>query len=165
MRRRSRGRRDTPTLVLAAAVCLLALAGAWDGGAGAFTVGNADRGTSVDVASDPNATLALDLAADVHVNATERLVTVTNNLGRDATVTVRLRDDTAHRGDLVLDGTNVGNSTSFALGVGANQRVDLAVPDDSSLANTTMYVAVSASASGLSTEAPDRAIPIEGETA
>ena len=160
---RRRGSRTTfPALVtLACGVLVIAVVVGTGGMATAsFTTAEASRGSAVDVTSDELGAHSLDVAPAVHINSTSPLVNVTNRLGQDVTITVQLRDDSTHIGNLVVDGTVVGNETSFTLGKGAVETVQLAVPDDGSLTDETVYFSVDASASGLEVTAPNRSAPV-----
>lgn len=164
MRRRSRSRRSGSSGWGAIAVALTVLAVTAGGGieAGAFSTAGADRQSSIDVASDPEGALGVDTAVAVHVNSTERLVNVTNHLGREVTVTVELRSGSTDRGDLVVDGVNEGNRTSMTLGRGESLQVDVAVVDDSTLVGESIRFDVRGSTAGLRVSANDRSVPIEG---
>lgn len=130
-------------------------------GATSFTAGDASRNSGVDVVSDDQGALALDVASAVHVNSTDPLVNVSNQLGQDVTVTVALRDDSDHVGDLVVDGANVGNSTSFALAQGETQTVEIEIPDDESLTDETASFSVDASGTGIEVTAANNSAPVE----
>ncbi|QLG63212.1 hypothetical protein [Halorarum salinum] len=125
-----------------------------------FTTVDAPRNSAVDVTSDELGAHSLDVAQSVFINSTSSLVTVTNRLGRDVTITVGLRDDSEHIGDLVVDGTVVGNATSFTLTQGTERTVQIEIPDDASLTDETVYFYVDASAPGLEVTAPDRSAPV-----
>lgn len=155
-RRRSRPR--GAALAVAVAV-LLVVAGAH--GTGAYTTGHVDRTSTVNVTSDGTAALGLDTATAVHTNRTERLVTVTNRLDRDVSVTVALRSSSVDAADLVLDGANEGDRLTVSIGKGASQRIDVAVADDSSLVGQTVDFDTEATATGLHVTADDRRAPIE----
>lgn len=166
-RRRRRSRRRSGSgagwsvaAALAALVVVLAATTALP--AASFDHGDSPRGTGANVTDDPNAVQALDNAADVRINATDRLTTVTNHLGRSVTVTVALRSDSRHIGDLVVDGTVEGNRTSFALGTGASQDVSVEIPDDSSLTDETVYFHVESTDPGIRVNASDRGVPVTG---
>ena len=147
------------TVLLAVALVVV-----WIGGGGisavSFTAGDVQRSAAADVTSDPLGAHAIDAASAVSVNATDPLANVTNRLGRGVTVTVRLRDDSTHVGDLVVDGTTVGNEATFALAQGATETVSIAVPDDSSLATESVYFHVNATASGIDVSAPGRRVEV-----
>lgn len=164
-KRRSRRRGSKPTFpaVVALVVGVLAVFVVFGSGGMAtasFTTADAPRTSAVDVTSDELGAHGLDVAAEVSTNSTSTLVNVTNRLGQDVTITVGLRDDSEHIGDLVVDGTVVGNETSFTLTEGAEQTVKIEIPDDTSLADETVYFYVDASASGLEVTAPDRSAPV-----
>lgn len=128
--------------------------------ASSFTHGELPRGSSVDVTSDENAALALDSAQAAYINDTSELVTVTNQLSSDVTVTVTLRDDSTHIGDLVVDGNTQGNETSFTLAEGGTETVQVQIPDDSSLTDETAYFHVRAAAPGVTVKAHDRRVEV-----
>jgi len=165
MRRRRSRRRGSQTGAIAGLLTLLLLIGFVAGMGGvqsvAFSTATADRGSSVNMTSDEAGAHSLDVAGSVHVNATEPLVNTTNRLGRSATVTVRLADNSTHTGDLVVDGVNQGNETSFSLSEGNTKRVEISVSDNSSLVGETVYFHVEVSDPGLSVSAPDRNVVIE----
>lgn len=124
--------------------------------AASVSQGNVPREATVDVATDGNGALTLDVAQSVPVNDTSDLVDVTNRLGQDVTMTVTLRTDSEHVGDLVVDGVDRENETSFVLTRGSSQVVQVDVPDDSSLTDEVVYFHVTASAPGLTANALDR---------
>lgn len=160
---RSRRRRSGGTRRWA--VCLLAVAGFLAATtvlpAASFDTGEVGRESGLDVADDDGAVQSLDTVTSVRVGETDPLTNVTNNFGRSVTVTVSLRDDATHLGDLVVDGVVVGNRTSFTLDAGATERVSLAVPDDGSLSGEVVHFHVEASATGLSVRTQDRSVTIE----
>lgn len=127
-----------------------------------FTHGELPRNSNVDVTTDENAAQTLDIGEAVYVNDTSPLVNVSNHLGRDVTVTVTIRSDSTHIGDLVVDGTDRGNETSFDLSRDATETVSVAIPDDSSLTDETLYFHVRATAPGLTARAPDRQASVNG---
>lgn len=166
MRRRRSRRRSGPPLARVVPVVLVAVVvvGLLVGplASGATSAGAVGRGTGSNVTDDASGAHALDVAAAVHVNATDPLVNVTNRLGRTVTVTVELREDSTDVGDLVVDGTTRGNATSFTLSAGATETVELSIPDDSSLVGRTVYFHANASDPGLDVTATDRSAPVEG---
>lgn len=164
-RRYSRGGRSLSllpwaSLMVGALLVTAAVVGSGGVGTASFDVAESDRGSMANVTSDESGAHSLDVAQAVHINATESLVNVTNRLGQEVTVTVTLRDDSAHLGDLVIDGTVVGNSTSFTLTQGATQTVSIEIPDDSSLSTETVYFHANASGSDIEVTAPDRSAPV-----
>ncbi len=95
-------------------------------GTGAFSAVSAGRGISVNAADDPNALVALDIAASVASNsAGERLVTVTNNFGDTLTVTVELTGQAANDGTISL----VDSILSLGVGGTGDVLVDLDEPN------------------------------------
>lgn len=164
-RSRRRGPRSPlPVLVLAVGAVLVAAAafGSVGMGTASFDTGQVDRGGAVDVTDDATAAHALDVADGVSVNATDPLVNVTNRLGTDVTVTVVLRDDSTHVGDLVVDGAVVGDRTSFALAAGATRTVEIEIPDDDALSTETVSFHVNASGGSVDVRAPDRSAEVNG---
>lgn len=155
MSRRGRSRRQSRAPSVAVILALL-LVGSLAVPAGSFTTSSVSRGSSLDVVSDPEGSHALDTAASVTVGQTNRLVNVTNNLGTDVTVTVRLRSDSTGKGDLVVDGVEEGDEASFALAADGSQSVDINVTSDQTLDGERIYFHVNASNSGLTVESPDR---------
>lgn len=157
-RRRTRRRSESrsPIITVSAILIVVALVVGVSLPASSFTHGELPRSSGVNVTSDENAALGLDTAQTVYINDTSNLVTVTNQLGNDVTITVTLRDDSTHIGDLVVDGETHGNETSFSLARGSTETVRIQVPDDSSLADENAYFHVRASVSGLTVKALDR---------
>lgn len=159
-RRRSAGSggRLVPALLVAA---LAVGAVGYPLGSTASDASEVPRGVDTNVTGDPDGAHALDAARAVHTNATGPLVNATNRLGVAVTVTVELRSDSTHLGDLVVDGTNYGDEVSFTLGEAGTETVELSVPDDDSLVGETVSFHVNASAAGLDVSATDRAVPVE----
>lgn len=163
-RSRRRGPRTTmPGLILLAGgiVIIAFVLGSGGMGTASFSTADTPRGSSVNVTTDELAAHSLDVAPAVHINATDPLVNVTNRLGQDVTVTVTLRSDSTHIGDLVVDGTNDGNETTFTLAEQNTKTVKIMIPDDTTLTSEVVYFHVSASAPGLEVSAPDRNTPVE----
>lgn len=126
----------------------------------AFSSASYERGSSVPVAADETAVLALDEASAVSAGNTSRLVNVTNNFGRPVTVEVRLRAQSQDDADLVVDGTNVGDTASFRLDAGASQQVDAAVKSSTNLTDSTVFFDTSATATGVKATVTNRSVPI-----
>lgn len=127
-----------------------------------FSRGEAPRGANIDVVGDENAVLALDTAQEVRINRTSDLTNVTNRFGRDVAITVTLRNDSTDIGDLVVDGVSYGNEVSFTLAQDGTETIRITVSDDSSLTDETVSFHVEASAPGLTSNAPDREVPVNG---
>ena len=162
-RSRRRGPRTTPSglLLLAGGIVLIAFViGSGGMGTASFSTADVPRENVVNVVVDESAAHGLDVAPAVHINATDPLVNVTNQMGRDVTVTVTLRSDSTDIGDLVVDGTNEGNETTVTLAEQDTQTVNIRIPDDTSLTTETVYFRVSATAPGLEVTAPDRNAPV-----
>lgn len=142
--------------------CLVGLLVVSGGGLPTSGVDTADipRDAGVNVTTDDSAAHTLVLADNVSVNSTEQLVTITNRVTRDVTVSVTLRSDSTHIGDLVVDGTASGDAVSLTLLAGAQESVDLAVADDSTLAGETVHLHVTADASAIAVNASNRAVPV-----
>lgn len=159
-RRRSRSRSGD----LLAGLCCVLLVAVLVAGVSipseSFSSGDLPRNSNVDVTGDVNAAHTLDTAQAVSINDTSHLVNVTNRLGRSVTVTVTIRSDSTHLGDLVVDGVDHGNETSFDLGRDGTENVLIRIPDDSSLTDETVYFHVNAAAPGLTVNAPDRGAPV-----
>lgn len=162
-RRRSRERAGSHSSLTY--VCGLLLVGALIVGvslpAASFSRGEIPRGSAVGVAADENAALGLDRAQAVYINDTSVLANVTNHLGQDVTITVALRSDSTHVGDLVVDDRQYGEVASFTLPQGATKSVEMSVPDNSSFTDEVVYFDVTASESGLTAKAPDRRVPVD----
>lgn len=159
MRRRTHPRRRRNWPVIFAVVTVL-LVGSLIVPAVSFTTARVDRGSTFNVVSDSEGIHNLNVSQSVTVGQTNRLVTVTNHLGSDVTITVRLRSDSTKYGDLVVDGVTKGNETSFQLAAGSTQTVDLAVTDDQTFDGERVYFDIDATAPGLTVKAPDRNVPI-----
>lgn len=164
MRRRSRSRGSNllPWTGLATIAVVLAVAFGGGPAATAFTTGNVDRNSAVDVVTDPEAALGVDSASAVYINTTSTLVNTTNRLDREATVTVSLRGSSADYADLVVNGNNEGDSVSLTLTEAETRTIDVAIPDNSSLVGQSVRFDVRASAPGLQVETNNRSAPIEG---
>lgn len=147
-------------------VCGLLLVGALIVGvslpSASFSRAEVPRGAVVGVTADENGALGLDRAQAVYINDTSALVNVTNHLGRDVTITVALRTDSTHIGDLVVDDREHGEEASFTLTRGATKSVEMSVPDNSSLTDEVVYFDVTASEPGLTAKSPDREVPVNG---
>lgn len=172
MRRRRSRRRGSrplvPALVLVASVLLVVAAvfGSAGMGTASFSTGELTRSSAVNVTDDATAAHELSIADSVAPNATGELVTVTNHLGQDVTVTVTLRADSEAVGHLVVDDATVddatvGNSTSFSLARGASQTVELNISGDGSLPTETVYFHVNASGATIDVTSPDRSVPVK----
>lgn len=163
MRRRHGFRLSSTGLALIASgmVMLAVVFGGGGMGTASFSTADAPRSGSVNVVIDESAAHSLDVAAAVHIDSTDPLVNVTNQLGQDSTVTVQLRADSAHLGDLVVDGTNEGNETTFTLAEEHTKTVNITIPNDTSLTSEVVYFDVFASAPGLEVSAPDRNAPVD----
>jgi len=148
-----------PSVVVVACWVVVALA-CWQGVvASGFTTGDATRPSNAAVVDDEVAAHALAVNSTVHVNATDRLVTVSNDLGRDVTVVVELRSESRDDGDLVLDNATTGDSATFTLAPGESKRVYIDVPDDSSLEGRDVLFDVTADDVGLRVNASNRSVP------
>lgn len=155
-RRRTRSRTFTVLAVLG-----LVVVAALGQGTGAYTTGRIDRTSNVDVTADSTGVYGIDTAAAVHTNSTERLVTLTNRLGRDVSVTVSLRSGSTDAGDLVVDGENVGDEVTLSLTNGDSRRIDVRIPDNETLVGRTVGFDARATATGLHATAANRSVTIE----
>lgn len=127
-----------------------------------FSQGEIPRGAVVGVTADENGALGIDRAQAVYINDTSTLVNVTNRLGQDVTVTIALRTDSTHIGDLVVDDHAYGEQASFTLTRGATKSVDMSIADNSSLTDEVVYFHVTASEPGLTVKTPDREVQVNG---
>lgn len=155
MRRRTHPRRRNRSLDAVALIALL-LVGSLVVPAGAFSTASVTRTSTFEVVPDSEGSHTLDVAESVTVGQTDRLVTVTNNLGTDVTVEVRLRSDSTEKGDLVVDGATSETRTSFQLAPGGTQSVNLNVTSDQTLDGERVYFHVNASGTGLTVDSPNR---------
>lgn len=124
--------------------------------AGSFTLADLPRTAGTDVVGDVDGTLGLDVAASVQQNRIERLVDVTNNLGRTVTVTITVTNSNRH--DLYVDGTNHGSTATFSLGDGATQQVDV----EAHARENQVVFDVTATTTGLSVTANGRSTDVTG---
>lgn len=148
------------TALVVACWLVIALVG-WQGVvASGFTSADATRHSTAAVVSDDAGAHGLAVNDSVRVNATDRLVTVTNNLGREVTVVVDLDPDSQDVGDLVVDGSNTGDTATFVLPVGDSKRISIDVPDDSSLDGRDAVFDVTADDTGLWVNASNRSVPV-----
>lgn len=124
--------------------------------AGSFSTASVARGSTFGVVSDADGSHNLNVSQSVTIGQTDPLVTVTNDLGTDVTIELRLRSDSTGKGDLVVGGDTVGDETSFSLPKGTSRTVSLDVPSDAALDGERVYFDVNASAPGLAVTAPNR---------
>lgn len=129
--------------------------------AAAYSTGDAGRGVTVSVADDPDALLAIETAASVRTGHVDRLVVVTNGLGRGATVTVSLTPEAASKGELVIDGARVGDTYSATLSHSEGFALDIDIPADSSDVGDDIVFDVTAETASARMSAPGRRVPIE----
>lgn len=161
-RSRRRGRRTGWTKGLVVLLVMGFVASMGGAHSAAFSTATTDRAASANVTTDESGAHTLDIAGSVHINATDPMVNVTNRLGDSVTITVTLTENSTAKGDLVVDGVNESDQASFSLSTGDTKRVELDVPDDSSLVGETVYFHVNASGGGIDVSAPDRSVPIDG---
>ncbi|WP_267641123.1 hypothetical protein [Haloarchaeobius amylolyticus] len=163
-RRRGPGRESGAWLKALVVVCWLVVALAhWQGAiAAGYETADVSRSTGVDVVADTDAVTGIDPNGSVHVNATDRLVTVSNRFGQSVTVTVALRSNSTDIGDLVVGGTTVGDSATVDLASGSDVVVEISIPDDASLVGREVRFDVRAQTTGLYTNASNRSVPVEG---
>lgn len=126
----------------------------------AFDAAVLERESGAEVAADEHGVLSLDVAADVHTGTTERLVNTSNDLASDVSVTVTVTGAATDYGDLILDGTNVGDSTTYTLVSGDAQRVDFQTVCDGGIVGEDVTFNVSVEGDGLSGVA-NRSVSIE----
>lgn len=158
--RRTRRRSGSPVISAVVLVLIIGIVGFSVLPAASYTTSEIGRDASANVVADEKGIHALEIADNVSVGTTSRLVTVTNQLGTDVTVTVTLHDASAEYGDLIVDGVNETNEATFDLAAGTSQAVDIEVVDDSTLDGEQLYFDTSASAPGLSVEATNRSTTI-----
>lgn len=147
-------------VVVVACWLVVALA-CWQGAAASgFTSAAASRPAGVAVVADDVGAHRLAVADAVGVNATDLLVTVTNDLGREVTVFVDLAATSRDVGDLVVDGASTGDSATFLLRPGESKRVFVDVPDDASLDGRDVRFDVTADDVGFRANASNRSVPV-----
>lgn len=139
---RSLGRLRIPLVVLAVVLSVSVVTSA---GSLSFT---ADRQTGLNVTDDPTGILGLEQADSLEAGAQERLVTVENGFGADATVTISLTAGTDEQAYLVYDGTEADSVTITGLAPGDTADVDVCTPKRADSVSYTF----SADAGGVSSE-------------
>lgn len=155
--RRGRGRRRLARVAFAAVLVSGLLVGL-DAGA-AFQTATVERQSGADVVSDADGVVSLDVDGEVRTGAVDRLVNTSNDIDRQLTVTVALTGDADDQGDLVVNGTNIGDSTTYTLADGESERVAFDAPCDSSLVDDAVTFEVSVEGTGVSGRAV-RSVPI-----
>lgn len=108
---------------------------------GAFQTGDVPRNSDAVFADDLNGNVELDKETVVEAETTSRLVTATNHMGTDATVTVRLTEGSGDVADLVADGQKA-DSVSFMLVEAESQDVDIQADDAAEDKETLTYEVV-----------------------
>lgn len=151
-RPRARSARTIPTVLVIA----MLLFGVSVLPATSYSTAAVDRGASMGVADDPDAALGLVIADNVSIDTREQLVTVTNRLGEDVTVTVSLADGSTSKGTLAVDGGETGDTVSFALATGASQQVDVDVANESAYVGDSLVFHVQADGTTIDATADDR---------
>ena len=155
MRRRTHPRQRSNWSVVLVAITVI-LVGSLIVPAAGFSTARLDRGSTFTVVADSEASHNLDIAPSVTIGQTTRLVTVTNNLGTDVSIDIRLRSDSTGKGDLVIDTVTVGDESTFSLPAGNSQEININVTSDSTLNGKQIYFDVNASGPGLRVNSPDR---------
>lgn len=123
--------------------------------AASFSTGSLDRDASVDVVSDTEGVLGLDIASSVSKNQRDWLANVTNNFETTVTVTVSLPNND---GTLYFGGDS-GSTVSETLTSGTTGTVEIDV--DNNLQNGDIIeFSVTATATGLEANA-DRTTTVE----
>lgn len=120
-----------------------------------FTESLIPRSGSIDVVSDQDGTLGLDVATSARKNKQDPLVTVTNNFGAPTSVTVSLDDGT--QGDLYVNGVNTGDVATVTLPAGGVQTVEIVAEGTP---NTQLSFDVSATSLGVTATFPNRVTTI-----
>lgn len=131
-RSRGGGRRRRYLLVLLALAVVLATASP----TGSFSTGAVDRTTGVDVVGDGDAIVTLDIDENLTAGQSQRLVTTTNHVGREVTVTVTLANESY--GSL-QDNDETGDTVSFALAEGGTQQIDVDLTCDPAVGETIQF--------------------------
>jgi hypothetical protein len=142
-----------PTLVVAVAIIVC---GASVLPAASYSTTGVDRGASLGVADDPDAMLGLVITDNVSIGENQELVTVTNRLDADATVTVALHDDSTSKGTLSVKGGETGDTVSFTLADGSSETVYVDVANESSIVGDELIFRVSADSADVDGTANDR---------
>jgi hypothetical protein len=90
----------------------------------AFTSMTSDRGTSIDVANDANGILGLEVSSSIIAGETNRLVTITNNVGQPVDISVSLDQDpgTLSNGQRTLQS---GKTLEVLIDVGCDTRTQV----------------------------------------
>jgi len=164
-KRRRRGARRGPLKnVFLLAVVLILIFGVGSPTA-SFSLGEADRGTSVVVTDDTDGVVSLNKTSALKEGTSGGcLVGVTNQIGETASVEVSLSSSSESLGALKTDpnGTVKGNSVEFSLDDGASDTVYMDVEEGT--AGNTTYYSVKMSTSGIEGVLVERSAPIK-ETA
>lgn len=144
-------------------VLLVTLLGVWfvANPSSNYTSAVGERGSSLDVAADEDGVLGLNRSASVDTGQTDRLFTLNNSLGEDASVTVTVDSGSTSKGDLVVGGTNEGDEVTFSLAAGNEQSVEFDTLCDSSLVGTTVNYTIDVATTGVNGTA-SRGAEIEG---
>lgn len=161
MTRRSRRRAGSSRLrTLLLVVLVVGLGTSTLHGSIAFESAVIERQNHVDVVSNENGVLSLDLASNVHIGSTELLANTTNYLNQEVTVTVTVTGAATDYGNLSLSGTDVGDSTSYTLLDGESTEIDFNTDCNTSIVGENVTFDVSVEGTGLSGTI-DSAVPIE----
>ncbi|MFB6185743.1 MAG: hypothetical protein ABEI86_02605, partial [Halobacteriaceae archaeon] len=149
MRRRSRRRtRSTITRLLIgiilSTILIIGIFGMF-GPTASFQSSKLTRPEKVDVVDDGKAILSLNITGSVTIGDTERLVTSTNPLQQNITVTVSLSGGSSDYGTLIIDGENVGDSTTFTLKPDESTTIDMRVDCDEDIVDNKVQFTVNAS--------------------
>lgn len=96
----------------------------------AYNVAEFGRQNGVDVAADDTALVGLEKASSIEEGQESRMVTVVNNFGQtEIQATVELTPPSRSEGNLVVNGTDEGNSYQFTLQPGSQQNISACFTD------------------------------------
>lgn len=122
MTRSRRGRRRHPALTILAVALILGAAVFAVVSTTGFSLVRADRSVGADVVNDGYGALKMDVVGCVVDGKKSRLITATNLLGADATMTVALQQGSA--GTLYGPDGGSGDTVTFSLATGGTKDVD-----------------------------------------
>lgn len=154
-RRPTPKRRSRSILRTSIIAALLVIAVAVSLPAASFSTGTLDRDASVDVVSDPDGVLGLEIATSVSKNQQDWLANVTNNFETTVTVTISLPNND---GTLYFGGDS-GTTVSASLGPGTMETAEIDV-DNNLQSGDVVEFTITATGTGVEANA-DRTTTVE----
>lgn len=123
-----------------------------------MTRGTLDRNATLDVVSDQNGIVGLGVNDTVRIGNTDDMVSVTNNVNREMTVTVTLDPAYQTAGDLVVNGVNYGDTATVTLSPNASETVEVDLATGCSLDGETLTYDLDGNATTFDGNAPRSAV-------